>query len=152
MELICCCLASLCLQTTAGGERKTECLRDSRSLEGAPTSTTSSLGHPFCTVQCSWRACLYCSPSIFQSSCFLSAYANPSLKQSQDAWVPLPPSGLSGIVEATTASHSALIYVRATALTSAACTTASAGSNDDLQQLLCLTALGRSCHNRSYNA
>lgn len=62
------------------------------------------------------------------------------------------PTRLSGIIETTTAFHSALVYLHVTALTSGACIMVSAGSTDDLQQLLCLTALGRSCHNRSYDS
>lgn len=161
MELICCCLASLCLQTPAG-EGKKGCLRDSRSLEGAPTSTTSSLGHAICTVQCS---CLsrglpgmpVCTPVLPSSSPLASCQHMPvpawsKAKRRGCRSLLQVPTRLSGIVEPSTASHSALVHVHATAMTSAACTTASAGSNDDLQQLLCLAAVGRSCHNRSYNA
>lgn len=162
MELIRCCLASLCLRTTAGGERKTGCLRDSMSLEGAPTSITPSLGHLICTVQCSCLSqslsgmpiCTTVLPSFspLASSQHIPIPAWSKAERCGCLSLPQAPTCPSGVMEGSVASHSALVHVHATALTSAAGTTACAGSSDDLQQLLCLAAVGRSRCNRSYNA
>lgn len=53
MELICCCQLACAFKPLLAMTGKMGCLRDIRSLEGAPTSTKSSLGHPVCTMQCS---------------------------------------------------------------------------------------------------
>lgn len=158
--LICCCLTSLCIQMTSGSEGTTGCLRDIMSLEGAPASTISSLGHPVCTV---WCSCLSrgssglpdCATLLPSSVLLLLAGKCQSQPEPKAKHVvPLPPSGTYLAVREHGHDHSISFCPclhPVTALPSAACTRVSAGSNNDLQQLLCLAALGRWCHSRSYN-
>lgn len=171
MMLICSCLTSLGFQRISGSVWKMRCLRDIRSLEGASVGAMSPLGHPVCPGQRSCclsqgsQACLslwVLHSFLLQPSCFSLANAYPRTKQSWDLWVFLPPSGEHGHVGASLPlpvrehghSHSLSFCPclhPVAALPSAACSRMSAWSKNDLQQLLCLTALGRSCHSRSIN-
>lgn len=96
VELICCCPAGLCHQT-AGGEGKRGCRRDSRSLEGAPTGTVFSWGHPICTGRCcclSLSAVPVCTAVLPPSSPLAPCQHVPVPAWSKaKMWVPLPPSG-----------------------------------------------------------
>lgn len=147
MMLIWCCLTTLCLQMTSGSEWKMRCLRDMKSLEGAL--------HALIKTPCFQSAVLLlpvpgssglpdcAAPFHLQSSCFWLPNANPSLKKRyslacQGAWTQPQHLILSMFTSCDSTAISCLLQDES-------------GSNNDLQQLLCLTALGRSCHSRSYN-
>lgn len=101
MMLVCCCLASLCLQMTSGENEVPE----GHQVTGGCICRC----HVPIRAPCLHRAMLLLPPGLIgslnlwmlhsfhlQPSCFSLANANPSLKQSWDVSVPLPPSGERG--------------------------------------------------------
>lgn len=126
----------------------------------------SWLGHPVCTVQCS--CCLSqgssglpdCATQSPPSVLFLLAGKCQSQPEAKLRFCGASLCGCLSLFRYVPACGGAwaqpqhLIVSMFTSCDSTAISCLlqmSAGSNSDLQQLLCLTALGRSCHSRSHN-